>query len=181
MTLSEDRLRELASVGSGHAANALGQLLDCTVLMEPPRCYRLEVGHLSEALIYEEEWSTAIFVDLSGAVTGRAGLMLTRNVVDGLLDRLVKEHPAEEVSERGRSALEELGNIALSAAAGAMGDLSGGIVLPSVPRLGLNLSRETLLEELGSVDDRRPAYLADTQLVQPDGPLRIRFLWIPDQ
>jgi chemotaxis protein CheC len=179
VTKTEDRYCELASIGAGHAASSLAKLFDCTVLMEPSRCFRMDVGHLPESMLYQQEWTAAIFVDLSGAVSGQAGLVLSEAVMNQIIERLANEDPRCGITERGRSALKELGNIALSAAAGALGDMLGGIVVPSVPRLGFEMCEALLLDEIGPAMEQRPAFLAETQLAERDGPLRIRFIWIP--
>jgi chemotaxis protein CheC len=177
----EDRHAEFASLGAGHAATALAGLFDSTVLMEPSQCFRIQVGHLPESMVYQQEWNAAIFTDLWGAVTGQAGLMLSEAMVHQIIRRLTGEDPRAGITERGRSALEEMGNIALSAAAGAFGDMEGGIVIPSIPRLGFNLCEALLIEELGPGSEQQPAFLAESQLAELDGSLRIRFIWIPGE
>ena len=181
MSDTQDRYAEFASIGAGRAATALAKIFDCTVLLEPPRCYRLEVGHLPEAMVYDEQWTTAIFADLEGSACGQAGILLSDAVVHGVVRRLVREEPGDRLSERALSALSELGNIVLSAAAGAIGDLVGGIVMPSLPRLGFEMSEALLLERLGPGAEQSPAYLAETELIERDGSLRIRFVWIPEE
>jgi len=172
---------EYASIGAGHAASVLARLFDCTVLMQPPRCYQIETGHLPESMVYQQEWKAAIFTDFSGALSGQAGIMISESVVLEIVSRLLGEDPGGEISPRGRSALQEVGNIALSAAAGALGDLRGGIVWPSVPRLGFSLTEALRLAKLGPGGDLLPAFLAETELVERDGSLRLRFIWIPGE
>ena len=181
MSRPEDRYAEFASVGAGRAATALANIFDCMVMLEPPRCFRLEIGHLPEAMVYDEDWTTAIFTDFEGSVCGQAGILLSDPVVHGVVRRLVGEDSGKGLSKRALSALSELGNIVLSAAAGAIGDLVGGIVMPSLPRLGFDMSETLLLENLEPGEDQNPAYLAETELIERGGPLRIRFVWVPGE
>ncbi len=179
MSYSEDRCREFASIGAGHAATALAKLFGCTVMMEPPRCWRVKVAELSDNIDDPENWAAVIFVSLSGAVVGRAGLLLSRAVVDEILLRLVGMDPLGQIDERARSALTETGNIALSAVAGALGEMQRGIVMPTVPLLRLDVPQALVLEDSRPGHGQLPAYIAETVLTERGGPLRIRVIWIP--
>jgi len=179
VSYSEDRCREFASIGAGHAATALAKLFGSTLLMQPPRCWKADVAELPDNLDDHDDWAVAIFVELTGAVSGQAGLLLSRAVVDEVVLRLVGSDPMDEIDERGRSALAETGNIALSAVASALGELQGGIVMPTVPRLRMDVARALLLEELQMPTGNVPAYLAETMLAEKDGSLRLRLIWVP--
>lgn len=180
MSFSEDRCREFASVGAGHAATALAKLFGRTVLMEPPRCWKVPVAELPDNIDDPEDWAAIIFTQMTGVLSGQAALLLSRAVVDEILLRLVGADPLAEIDARGLSALSETGNVALSAVAGALGEMQGGIVMPTVPRLRLDVTRALVLEELRPGMRRLPAYLAETVLAERDGPLRLRLLWIPE-
>ena len=75
----------------------------------------------------------------------------------------------------------ELGNMAISAAAGAFGKLQSGVVVPSVPRLGLDV-RQMVGEELERRSGSMPAWIAESELAEGSNGsnlLGIRFVWIP--
>ena len=78
---------------------------------------------------------------------------------------------------RRRSALQEVGNIVISAAAGGLASRSGGVVIPSVPRLRYARSGGLPLED-GLEADRRLTYVLETELIEPNGNLRLRLLWM---
>ena len=176
----DDRLSELTSIGAGHAANALSVLLNRTLLMAPPRCRKIKKGEAFFSLFPAKERVVAVFSDLHGALSGQAGLLLSFEASDSLLSCLIGSCGNIPFNEREQSALRELGNIAISAAAGAFSMLEGGLVLPSVPRLSYHEgSGGTPLEDtcVGLGTDSGTIY--ETELIERDGPLRIRFLWAP--
>ena len=174
MSHSEDRCREFASVGAGHAATALAKLLGGTAITEPPRCWRVRVAELPDNIDDPKDWAAVIFVSMSGAVTGQAGLLLSSAIVDEILLRLVGMDPLGEIDERGRSALSETGNIALSAVAGALGEMQRGIVMPTVPLLRLDVPQALVLEDSRPGHGQLPAYIAETVLTERGGDGRLR-------
>jgi chemotaxis protein CheY-P-specific phosphatase CheC len=179
MSTAEDRLREVTSIAAAHAATALAKLFDCVVLIDPPRSRRVGLRELASVWVPPEQWVAGVFADLEGRVRGTVGLVLSRDMVDRVLERLYGDDAPTEFDARARSALAEIGNIAVSAAAGAMGELEGGVVLPGVPRVGYDMASAVLLEALHTELDRLPVYVAETDLVDRDSVLRLRFLWMP--
>jgi chemotaxis protein CheY-P-specific phosphatase CheC len=179
MSGDEDRLREVTSIAAAHAATALAKLFDCVVMIDPPRSRRVGLADLASVWVPPEQWVAGVFADLSGRVSGTVGLVLSRDMVERVLERLYGEDAPTDFDARARSALAEIGNIAVSAAAGAIGELEGGLVLPGVPRVGYDMASAVLLEALHAELDRLPVYLAETDLVDRDSVLRLRFLWMP--
>ncbi len=179
MSRSEDRLREVTSIAAGHAATALAKLFECVVMIAPPRCRRVGLRELASVWIPPEQWVAGVFADLSGCARGLVGLVLSRDMVDRVLERLYGDEAPTEFDARARSALAEIGNIAVSAAAGAIGELEGGVAIPGVPRVGCDMASAVLVEALHAELDRLPVYVAETDLVDRDSVLRLRFLWIP--
>jgi chemotaxis protein CheY-P-specific phosphatase CheC len=175
----EDRLRETTSIAASHAATALAKLFDCVVLIDPPRCRRVGLAELSSIWLPPEQSVAGVFTDLTGAANGTIGLVLSRDMLDRVLERLYGDDAPVEFDARARSALCELGNIAVSAAAGALGALEGGVVIPGVPRAGYDMASAVVLEALHAELERLPVYVAETDLVDRDSVLRLRFLWIP--
>jgi chemotaxis protein CheY-P-specific phosphatase CheC len=164
MSYSEERCLEFARFGAEHAAMALAKMCGGEPREEPPRCWGIELSRLADSIDEPEDWSVVIFVDLTGALTGKAGLLLSRPVVDEILLRLAGSDPLQELDERGRSALSETGNIALSAVANALGELQAGIVMPTVPRLCMNVRWALGPDQLRAPPGTERAYVAETAL-----------------
>ena len=181
MNLAVDRGQELASLAGSRAAGVLAKIFGCTVLLDPPRSWHTDASFLPTSFSPDDEWRAAVFADLSGAVEGCAGLVLSRQALKKALRRLVGLSQIEHLDPRARSALCELGNMAISAAAGAFGKLQSGVVVPSVPRLGLDV-RQMVGEELERRSGSMPAWIAESELAEGSNGsnlLGIRFVWIP--
>ena len=174
MSYSEERCLEFASFGAEHAAMALAKMCGGEPREEPPRCRGIDLSRLVDSVDDPEDWSVVIFVDLTGALTGKAGLLLSRPVVDEILLRLAGSDPLREIDERGRSALSETGNIALSAVANALGELQAGIVMPTVPRLCMNVRWALGPGQLQAPPGTDRAYVAETAL--EGQPLKVSLL-----
>jgi chemotaxis protein CheC len=176
----EDKFAELTNICAGNAATALTQLLGTSLRMAPPRCWTLHDGMLPAELFSPDERVTAVLADLEGALVGPAGLILRRDMLRWVVGRLTGDANVNTLSERALSALCELGNIAVSAAANALSEMVGGVVLPSVPRLGFEKPAVSVLQEVCGDLGGRCAYLVEAELIADEGTLRLLFVWVPE-
>ncbi len=156
--LELDRLQELANVGAGHAADALARMIGRTIRMSLPR-----LGHAAQGA----DDRGAIAFDVHGAPGGRLQVHFPPAARRALLAALLGE---EGDSEIGRSALCEVGNVLASHALGAVGELTGGRTLPSVPRVQGPV--------VGHVELGAPLRI-ETDLVDGDGEVCGRLVWLP--
>ena len=179
MRPAQDPLCEAASIGAAHAASALARLFDRLVPVEPPHCQKLWLSELAENVFQPDEWIAGVFADLSGRVNGEAAILLSRDVFEEAVAQILGVTPPPPFDERAHSALGEIGNIVLSAAAGAFGELEGGVVLPSVPRVGYDEARKLLIDAVPPELHELPAYLAEIEIVDQERAMRVRFVWIP--
>ena len=142
---------------------------------------QIDPDDLAEEVLCPEVWSAAVVSRLKGVASGSAGLLLSDALVRSLLAALVGSRYETPLGERERSALAETGNIAISAAAGAMGRTLGGVVLPSVPLLACGSFEPVLGRMLeASSGARARAYLVDSAWSDPDGGCSLRFVWVAD-
>jgi chemotaxis protein CheC len=179
VTSAEDRLRDVTTLGAAHAASAVAKLLDLVDPSEPPRCCRVNVADLAESVFEPEELVAGVFVDVTGSVRGRMGLVLSRDVLREVLERFAIPETGE-FDARVQSVVGELGNIAVSAGAGALGELEGGVAIPSVPWVGYDMAGALLLEAFHPSLYRSAAYVAETEFGGGERSLRLRFLWVPE-
>ena len=175
-----DHRRTYVKAAAVHAASAIARLLDCREPKDLPRLRELELAELNRTLFQEGDPVLTVFADLMGAVTGQAGIVIYRDGLAELLDRLVGDGPHQEIDEPCRSALCEVGNIAVSAAAGALGHLAGGVVVPSVPRLASSCAAALGVELSESELEHLPVYLVDWEYDELT-PVRMSFVWIPSE
>ena len=57
--------------------------------------------------------------------------------------------------------------------------LEGGLVLPSVPRLSYHEGSGAMPLEDACMGTFETGCVYETELIERDGPLRVRFLWVP--
>ncbi|MBW2280630.1 MAG: chemotaxis protein CheC [Deltaproteobacteria bacterium] len=177
--MSRDWLFEYAVAGVKAAADSLASLLDAEPATRAPVCDKIDMSALPDKVFPENTGSIAVFADLVGAIQGEAGIAFRRGEADALVRALVPDADVEAFDTSAQSAMSEVGNIALSSAAGAIAELIGGVVIPSVPRLGANLSDVLLVDEICGDLGRMPVYVAEAEVNTPGNPLQLTFVWIP--
>jgi chemotaxis protein CheC len=169
-----DRLRELASIGAGHAANALAQLVGRTCRMAVPTVAPL-------ARREEDEPATAgVIFQVEGGPGGVVALLFPARARDALLATLAGREPEQVPRPFAESALAEVGNILVSHAVSAMADTLGVTMRPSVPLLamegGVRVLAERLSQRVAGVALRLEAEISD-----PSGEMRSRLVFVPDR
>src|SRR5690606_13898990 len=88
--LQLDALREVASIGAGHAATALSQMTASRIMISVPR---LQIARLEDVpnLIGEPNAVVAtVLMHVLGDVTGRTLLMLPEHAAQRLAERLLR-------------------------------------------------------------------------------------------
>ncbi len=178
MSDASDRLAEIANICAGHASSALAELLDATLLFEPPTVHRLAAGRPLDTLFDREDRVAAVFVELEGVFCAEAAILLSATAVEEVLARVAGKSADETSEVSALTVLAEVGNIALSAAANALALLLGGRSLPSVPRAGYARQGRLTMHELSrSSPDARTVVVVE--LVERAGPLRLHFAIAP--
>jgi chemotaxis protein CheY-P-specific phosphatase CheC len=171
---------EIARQCARGAAHALGQLVGGDLTVEPLRGWAIEGGRMPVGPFAPGERVAAVLAELEGSVAGPAGLLLRPDALQWVVGRLTGDTNVSTLSERALSALCEVGNIAVSAAANVLSERLGGVVLPSVPRLGFEKPAESVLAELCGELGRRTAYLIEVELRGAQTALRLLYVWIPE-
>jgi chemotaxis protein CheC len=146
-----DALKELANVGSGHAATALSKLLGGRrVAIDPPRA---EIGLASSLFQQAPAQGVVASLELQGTPAGALLFALTEDDARQLSAQLLGHDLREgELSAEARDALSETANIVASAYLGALAMMTGVQLVPSVPRLtqeGLEAAAHEVSERLG--------------------------------
>jgi chemotaxis protein CheY-P-specific phosphatase CheC len=175
-----DKYAELTERCAGQAAEALALMLGASAASPAKRAWTLADGRLPRELFAAGERVTAVLAQLEGRADGLAGLILRRDLLEWILRRLIGDGDVATLSERALSALCEVGNIAVSAAANALSAAAGGAVLPSIPRLGFEKEAVSVLAEVGGDLAGRNAHLVEVELLTDEGPRELLFLWVPE-
>lgn len=179
-----DALREVASIGAGHAATALSQMTASRIMISVPR---LQIAKLEEipALIAQPEAVVAtVLMHVLGDVTGRTLLILPEAAAQRLSERLLRRAKGTitEFREVEQSALKETGNILCAAYLNALSDFMGLMLLLSVPTLVIDQCGAVLTSahiEFAQAQDY--VFSIETQFTLGEGdPVAGHFLLLPD-
>jgi chemotaxis protein CheY-P-specific phosphatase CheC len=176
----DDKYAELTALCARHAAEALALMLGASAASSARRAWTLQEGRLPQELFAAGERVTAVLAQLEGQADGLAGLILRRDLLEWILRRLIGDGEVTTLSERALSALCEVGNIAVSAAANALSAVARGAVLPSIPRLGFEKEAVSVLAEVGGDLAGRSAHLVEVELATDEGLRELLFLWVPE-
>jgi chemotaxis protein CheC len=168
-----DRLRELASIGAGHAAGALAQLVGRTCRMAVPTV---------RSLVRSEEGDPAaagVIFQVEGGPGGLVALLFPAATRDALLAALAGREPEEVPRPFAESALAEVGNILVSHAVSAMADTLGVAMRPSVPLLAMEGGASLLAKRL-SERSAGMALRLEAEISDPSGEMRSHLVFVPD-
>lgn len=170
-----DRVCELASIGAGHAADALAQLTGRTCEMRVPHVRGTHVPQLQRRPV-DEPGLTGVLFELTGGTGGVLGLFFPPATRERLLDHLLG-------AERGAadSALREVGNILASHAVDAVAQVVGEAMLPSPPQLARTDAAAAFARLLAAHHGAAPALEVATEIVDRSGELRGIFVFVPDR
>ena len=138
--LEMDILKEIGSIGGGNAATAMSSMLNAKVNMSLPKVVILGFNEALDYLGDPEELVAAIFVEMSGELSGIMLLILTKEFSDEVLFRMLGKVDSDflELEEIDSSVLMETGNIVISSYITAMASLTNVNVELSVPQLAIN-------------------------------------------
>ena len=180
-----DAMREVANIGAGHAATALSQMTNRTIMITVPRVNVRPLEEACDTVGTPDEIIAAILMHMMGDLTGRALLLFPQSSARTLCDFLLRRElgTTQEFHEMEQSALKEAGNILASAYLNALSDFMGMMLVPSVPSLVVDLSGAVLTSaHLNFGHDRDYAFCVETsfRFEGATEPLGGHFLLLPD-
>jgi chemotaxis protein CheC len=144
--LQLDALREVANIGAGHAATALSQMTNRTIMIAVPEVNVRPLEEVTDLVGSAGQVIAAVLMHMMGDLTGRTLVIFPEDSARTLCDILLRRSPgttrAFEAMEQ--SGLKEAGNILASAYLNALSDFMGMMLVPSVPSLVVDLSGAVL-------------------------------------
>jgi chemotaxis protein CheC len=177
-----DRVRELTSIGAGHAATAFAQLVGrpCRMRVPTVRLLRAEAaGSAFVASSRDDERGPlcGVFFEVEGGLGGVIALLFPAPARDLLLRALAGDAASREAAE---SALREVGNILISHAVSAMADTLGTRVLPSIPVLAMEDAASVLASLVALRGVGENALRIETEISDAEGEYRGLLVFVPD-
>ena len=183
--LQLDALREVANIGAGHAATALGQMVNSRIMISVPRVNILRLEEVPELLGQPDDPIAAVMMHMLGDLTGRTLVIFPVSSAKTLSDILFKRKPGEtqEFGPMEESGLKETGNILSSAYMNALSDFMGMMLLPSPPQLAIDMSSAVLTTAyLQFGTDKDYVFCVESEFFMHDVGEKLRgfFLLLPD-
>lgn len=180
-----DALKEVANIGAAHAATALSQMTEQTIMIAVPTINITALEEIQPSVAAPEEPVAAVLMNMLGDLTGKTLLVFPKATAIRLAELLLRRPHAGagELTELEQSAIKEAGNILSGAYMNALSDFMGLMLLPSPPSLAIDMSRAVLTTAyLQFGTDRDLVFCVETEFFMQDVNERLRgfFLLLPD-
>jgi len=139
--LQVDALREVGSIGAGHAATALSQLVGKPVDIDVPRIELLPVADVPHVFGGPERLVGAVHARLLGDIGGSVVFISDREALLGLVDLLRSKEPgSSKALDHDREGLAvHTATILISAYLAAVARMADLNLLPSQPSFALDM------------------------------------------
>ncbi len=139
--LQLDALREVANIGAGHAATALSQMTNRTIMIDVPEVNVRQLEDVADLLGEPGEVTVAVLMHMMGDLTGRTLVLISKPSALQLCDILFRRASGATTAfgPMEESGLKEAGNILASAYLNALSDFMGMMLIPSVPSLAVDV------------------------------------------
>lgn len=164
--LEFDALREVANIASGHAATALGQLIERRVMITVPTFTAGTVDDIPGLLGYRDQPVAVAVMHVLGDLKGTLAFLMHESKARELSAMLLRR-PDEGggLDALGRSSLAETANILGGAYANALAGLLGRTVMLSVPTFGIEPPERVLEQQRRESPAAQVALCIETQLM----------------
>ena len=180
-----DALREVANIGAGHAATALSQMTDKTILISVPTLNISRIEDLPPQLVGDDELVAGVLMSMLGDLSGRTLLVFPERTARRLSEMMLRRPPGSspQMGELEQSAVKEAGNILSGAYMNALAEFMGMILLPSPPSLAVDSAAAVISTALLQFSaDRDFVFCVESEFLMQDVEERLRgfFLLLPD-
>lgn len=179
-----DAMREIANIGAGHAATALSQMTNRTIMIEVPEVSVVPLEEVDHVLGEPGEVMAAVMMKVLGDITGRTVQIFpaaTAVRLTGMLTGMPDVTFPEGFPETHQSALKEVGNIIVGAYLNALSEFMGKMLIMSVPALAIDMAAAIMTTSYLNFGDAKDyVFCVNTRMLLGDEKLRAHFLLIPD-
>lgn len=178
-----DAIREAGSIGGGHAATALSQLVDHLIDIEVPHLEIVPIGEVPDIFGGTETLVMAVYSRLLGDLSGSMLFLATRASSIVLVD-LLRSRPVGTTKSLGHeeeALLTHAVSILVSAYLAAIARLADVSLLPSKPAFSFDMAGailEVVTSEVGMSSDA--AMLLRTRFFDAETAVDAFLLFMPD-
>ena len=181
--LQLDALKEIGTIGAGNAATGLSKMLNKRINITVPSVQILPLEKVPEALGGTEKLVSAIYIMLTGELSGSILLIYSMEEALRLTDMLTGKTPGTTklLDEFGQSALKELTNITTGCYLQALSKVVNMKMMHSIPAFAsdmLGAIIDGILIKLGLEVEQ--AVIIETEFVVEGGTVKGYLLFLPD-
>ncbi len=139
----KDALRELGNIGASHAATTLSTMLNTPIMLNVPEISIVDLHEINRQI--EQNLSAMVIFTMEGQMT-KAGYVILHVPQESVIQMTsimlgLPDEPGRPMNEMDESAINEIGNIMVSAFLDGTAELLGIIMLPSPPRALFDLPK----------------------------------------
>ncbi|MFH1453992.1 MAG: chemotaxis protein CheC [Armatimonadota bacterium] len=176
-------LREVGNIGAGHAATALSQIVDKTIMITVSSLDIFPVCDICKVLNGFNKKTVVVSMNMLGDIRGGVLLVLAEKDAFALVDVLQKQELGTTVklSDLEESALKELGSILTFSYLDAIGSLLELSIIPSVPVLASGAIEEVSGKILEDISKRfETVFCIETEFIETNNKIKGFFLLVPE-
>lgn len=156
--MQHDLLKELGTIGSGHAATAMAELIGSKIMITVPTVALASFAEVASYVGGPENVLACVSLDVKGSVPGTVLILFEEESALSLLRSILwgSEPNFKNLTELEQSALNEVGNILAGSYLSALADFSEQSIMAGVPSLAIDMAAAVLsapLTKVGSVAD----------------------------
>lgn len=179
-----DALKEVGTIGAGHAANALSQMTNKKIMISVPEVKAIPLKKTVELAGPPENLVASIYMKLMGDCQGTALLIFPRKSAFTLVDILMNRPAGQTkfLKEIDQSALKEVGNILAGSFLTALMEFLDISLIPSVPLIAYDMVGailEAMAIEFG--EDADYIICIQTEFIDPSLDIEGKFILIFDR
>jgi len=178
-----DALKEVGNIGAAHAATALSQIIQKTILINVSRIEIMPVSDISKVVGGPTVESVVARMYIFGNIKGGILLALTKKDALFFADLLkgTGHGTTAFLNEVDQSALKEAGSILAASYLKAIGDFLKLSLIPSVPVLMFGEIKEISDKVLSELTKRSEiAFCIETEFLESGSSVNGHFLLIPE-
>lgn len=132
----KDALRELGNIGASHAATTLSTMLNTPIMLNVPEISIVDIDVINQQI--QQSMSAMVIFTMEGQMA-KAGYVILHVPQESVIQMTsimlgLPIEPERPLNEMDESAINEIGNIMVSAFLDGTAELLGIIMLPSPPR-----------------------------------------------
>lgn len=176
-------LKEIGNIGSGNAASALSQLLQCETDITVPSVKMLDFGDAVNFLGGPEQIAIGMLVNLEGDINGMMLYVLQQSFASRMTSALFGS-PIEDLTnmnEMETSFISEVGNIMAASYVNAIASLTGMTIDISVPVMTVDMVGAILsvpAVQFAQVGNK--VLFIDDSFVFGDGEIKSNMILVPE-